>query len=375
MRNKIFFMIGAPLFAISIISISLFFISDSNPNNSPSALSDCKNYIFNSQDAITLLFFATESETKKYSDHLLSVSPFNENKKMFNIYYINDYQPSCENYKGIAILCYSKDLIKRASSCPSDYIFVVKKESANLRSSSYLNVMSINSVHPLSVLTHEFGHAFANFAEEYTPAKLPRGSTNCVSSCDEFSGETDGCFKGCSKEDYQRSIEEGVMRTLSTDNFGKLNTKFLENRIEEEEVRKQRNPITGKAISSEQTSECAEQNYLLIEGKYDTEKNTLSFEDKTTEIGCAGGNGYGEFSLNIKNSLGDEIKNDKFNPEFIFTDEPKEDLYLKGETYESDRPFAIRLPIIPEAENLEISHNDQITTISLKDVGARACKI
>ena len=154
---------------------------------------------------------------------------YNE-KDNFNFYYIDNYQPKCEIYQDKALLCYNKDIVRKAASCPHDFIVVIKEDSRNIRSSAYMNVMSINSKHSLTVLLHEFGHVFVNLAEEYVPAKLPKKAKNCVDECTKFSIK-DGCYEGCSKADYFRSINNGIMRTLSSTNFGIFNKKLITDKI------------------------------------------------------------------------------------------------------------------------------------------------
>src|SRR3989344_9159503 len=184
---------------IPIILISYSIITNQiNAKNSPSfTIEICNTLKFNGEGKTNLVFFGTKDLSEKYMNFFLETSPFNNNKEEFNFYYINNYEPKCEIYKGIAILCYSKDLIKKASSCPNDYIIVLGNRDSKIRSSSYMDVISINIAHPMSVLTHEFGHAYINLAEEYIPAKIPKGSKNCVSLCNEFNSKIDGCYVGC----------------------------------------------------------------------------------------------------------------------------------------------------------------------------------
>ncbi|MEK6800738.1 MAG: hypothetical protein AABY05_02295 [Nanoarchaeota archaeon] len=373
MNNKFFLVIAVPLFAISVVSLALYLVNyqGSDLSNSPKNLESCKTLVFNGEGAINLVFFSTEREAKQYSEHLLSVDPFKNQKEKFNIYYISDYEPKCEIYKGIALLCYSNDLIKKASSCPNDYILVVKKEDANVRSSSYTNVMSINSVHPLSVLTHEFGHSFANFAEEYVPAKLPRGTTNCVASCEDFSGEKNGCYEGCSDAEYKRSIEDGVMRTLSTDDYGIFNKNFVQKRIDEEYSENVKT-ITGNVVKD--SRKCEEEKYYAIEGEYNAENNEVKFLDKNIETGCVGGNGYGSFGINLIDTKGEAMIKDNFNPELIFTDAPADE-GIDGETISGNNKFIIKSPILEDASEIEIEHYDKKTRIDIKDLGGRACVI
>ena len=248
----------------------------------------CKTFSFTGGQ-YNLLFFADAETTKRYADYLLNFPPLNEKKEEFNIYYNDKYDENCENYKGIALLCYSKARIKEASKCPSDYIVVVKEAPSDIRSSSYVNVMSINSENPLTVVAHEFGHAFANLAEEYVQdgARLSSKQKNCVQECTDFD-VSDGCFEGCTYSSYKRSVNEGVMRTLFGQSFGKFNENLIKNRIPSAS-----SSITGSAIAEEETN-CAEKNYYLIEAVYNSQQEQIAVLDTSFEQGCSG-NGYGDF--------------------------------------------------------------------------------
>ncbi len=175
-----------------------------------------------------------------------------------------------------------KNLIKKAASCPHDYIVVLDEMDAKIRSSAYQNVMSINTKHPKSVFLHEFGHSFANLAEEYTPAKIPRGSENCQKSCDKFEGEG-SCFKGCSNTNYYRSIENGVMRTLSTDDYGIYNDNLISELIEKSVPKDLQ--ITGAAVS-EFSNSCKNKYFSIVETAYNGEKFTQIGQAELT-AGCS----------------------------------------------------------------------------------------
>ncbi len=313
---------------------------------------------------VDIVFFSPKENAEKYMDFFLQTSPFDKNKGRLNFYYIDSYKPACELYKGIAILCYSKELIKKASSCPNDIIVVLDTQRSEIRSSSYMNVLSINTNHELSVLSHEFGHSFANLAEEYVPAKLPRGIKNCVGGCENFDGEKDGCFEGCSDANYFRSVDAGVMRTLNSNNYGIFNEGLILKRLEIIQNQK----ITGRAISE---ISCTNQNYYLIEASYNEDK--IELIDKTIEKGCIGKSGAGPFSYEIQKTDSSTINGYEFNPEFIFTDAQGE-TQIDGSVEKYGGNFLLKIPIIKDSEALKIyRENNLISEINLRDTGARAC--
>jgi hypothetical protein len=335
-----------------------------SPDNSK--LEECKPLIDNGNNKINIVFFSEEEEAQKFIQPFLQTQPFAENKDAFNFYYINTYFPQCELYKGVALLCYTKELIKKSASCPNDYIIVIEDQPANIRSTAYMNVMSLNLKSSPNVFAHEFGHAFANLADEYTPSKIPKKSKNCAQSCDEFE-QKDGCYQGCSEDNYYRSIEAGVMKTLSTSNYGLLNSKLILDKINEK--LQENSKITGNVIEDDT---CTENEYYLIQGLYS--ENEIEILEETLEQGCIGENGAGDLEYNLIFEDDSISSTNEFNPEFIFTDTQGEN-EIDGETLTSDKEFFLRIPKIASATSLEISENGTIlSTINLKDIGSRPCK-
>lgn len=352
------------------ILLSLFFISK-QISFSPADKSQCKTIIENPSASVNLVFFASENKAKEYSDYLLSNYPLNKYKDSFSVYYQDIYQPECEYYKDIALLCYNRELIKQASACPNDYIFVIKDELEKLRSSSYLNLISINANNPKSVILHEFGHAFANLAEEYTPADLPRKSMNCVKNCEDFKGINEGCFQGCSESTYYRSIEQGLMRTLYAKSLGKFNEFLIESKIQKSSGSK----ITGKAIETE--NECENNFYYLISANYAS--GSITINKKEIEKGCSGKSGEGPFSYKILNEDNQQILEDSFNPGIIFTDsQNKKQQVISGQTFNYEGEFYIKIPGLKEAKTLELydkNQNKKIVSIPVDNIEGRPCKI
>jgi len=367
MQNKTYVLIVASL--MIIITISIIFLQTTKPTASPpnektEILEQCHTLYYSSPTAINLVFFSPKVQAQKYVDYFLKIKPYN--KDTFNIYYIPDYEPECELYKDIAILCYSKNLVKKASSCPNDYIIVLKQKPSNIRSSAYMNVLSINSRHPMSVLPHEMGHALANLAEEYTTAKLPKGQKNCVTSCSKYTSEINECKQGCSEDSYYRSIDNGIMRTLSSHEYGIFDENLIQERIDSElSISK----ITGQVINED----CQDQTYYLIEANYNSQDNTIQQISQSIQPGCSGTNGYGNFQYTLYNSQDTPIDTDSFNAQLIFTDAPGE-IEIDGQIYDNNGKFFLKLSAIPDAKNLEISHKNKITEINLQGIGAYPCK-
>lgn len=354
------------LIFISIFFITIAFIAfftTKNISNSPqdNNLETCHTLQYNGEGKTNIIFFASEELSNKYINSLLNTPPFNEYSNEFNFYYIES-TPECELYKGIAILCYSKNLIKKAGSCPNDIIVAIENRPSNIRSSAYMNVISLNENSNLNVFAHEFGHAFANLADEYTPAKIPKGSKNCQQNCDSFNQEQ--CFSGCSETSYFRSIQSGIMRTLSSNTFGEYNQQLILSKLSSNSI------ITGNLISNQ--ADCTKSRYYLIEGEI--KNNEIIEKSKTIEIGCLGENGIGPYSYKIFLEDGKTIETKEFNPEIIFTD-LNEEQQISGGPEDYSGNFLLRIPVLNKAEKLEIIGENTKKEINLKDIGARPCQV
>jgi len=353
----------------------IFSLMPTTPTSSPSTtnLENCNELEVNSESGINIVFFSDEVEAIKYKDFFKETPPYDEYKNSFNFYYIDNYKPKCELYKGIATFCHSRELIKKGASCPNDFLIVLDEQPPNIRSSAYQNVLSINKNHKLTVLTHEFGHSFANLAEEYTPAKVPKGTENCVTSCDDFTTETNGCFKGCSDTDYYRSISNGVMKTLNSNEYGIFNENLIIKLITKQAPTTP-TTIAGKVVLTTET--CNNNQYYLLEGLYNEDSiDSIEINRTTLETGCLGGNGAGTFIYEIKTAAGTTLTQSDFNPELIFTDAEGID-EIEGEPLTSDQPFLLKIPIISQADKLTISESgNTLIEIRLNDIGAKACKI
>ncbi len=366
--------LGIIVFLIIIIGL-LFFVAR-NAELSPdiasvSALESCKSLLYSGENAINIVFFGEKNNVEKYKNYMLSVRPFNENKESFNFYYIDSYIPKCERYRDVALFCHSLELIKKAASCPNDFIFVLGRDENKIRSSSYENVMSINIMHPLSVMAHEFGHAFVSLDEEYVPAQISKNSPNCKEKCSSFESE-DKCFEGCSKNDYYRSIDRGIMRTLSSNEYGKWNEKIILDKLPKSKIL---GGVTGNVVG---ITDCSKQQYYLIVGNYKNRR--IEIKERSMERGCVGGNGAGGISYFLIDGEDNEIgAPGKFNPSLIYTDAPSiggAELEINGEVFENEGKFTLTLPILRQAMYLSIKDDEyNLANIFLQDIGARACKI
>jgi len=321
---------------IIVISIA-FAVFNSRGAASHPGFEKCNTVQYNGEDKINVLLFASEKEARAYTDFFLATSPYNEQRQNFNIYYIDSFKPECVLYKDIALFCDSADLRKSAASCPNDLIAVIKDDDSKIRSSSYRGVLSINSQHEKTVLTHEMGHAIARLAEEYENGQKPvSGSKNCKSSCEGFSedyeGEIDGCFEGCSQAQLFRSIENGVMRTLSSNEYGNYNVFLINSNLG------QRLDYTGSLLTGRQVEElnsCQDKEYLLVD--------VLNPNNVEYGRGCASiGIGGDKLTVTKEDAI---VFSGYYDQPVLFTDAPEDNGLLEGETYfDSNLPFLITAP-------------------------------
>ncbi len=358
MDSKVFWF--GTIFLILVIGIfSYLNIAQAEPEDIQlSEVESCQSIVYSGEDRMDLLFLSTKEEAEQYSNLLFETEPFKKYKSYFNLRFIDGENPVCESYKGIAILCDTKEVQEIAKNCEHDYIFVVKDEPAHIRSSAYGNVVSLNKNVEKSVLIHEIGHAIGNLAEEYTPAKIPRGAKNCQVSCEKFGELTDSCSKECSESGLYRSIQSGVMRTLITTNYGIYNIKTLENIFEKNKPSDL--SITGNQI--QESVKCSEQERIPID--ITQTEDSIKAESTNERIpGCAPNiAGEGEFCIG-----------ELCYPSVVFTDGQETGAEtLSGEILPA--PQQITIFISADNEEVPITQNGQlITTINTAQAGATAC--
>lgn len=364
MDTKIKLLIALNVIFVFAIALIFFPGIETNPSPAASGLEECKTLSFSGEDKINIVFFSTHAQAEKYSDYFLTINPISKNKNAFNFYYLDSYTPPCELYKDKALLCYDKETIKKAASCPNDFIVVLGEEDRTIRSSAYMNLMSINTKHSMNVLLHEFGHVFVNLAEEYVPATLPKNAKNCKNSCDKFDIKN-GCFLGCSNSDYYRSISEGIMRNLNSKVFGIFNDRIIINEINEVLQKRSttRFSISGNVIENR---DCLNQNYYLVEGEYSN--NQLTIKDQHLEQGCMNDLGAGNFEYRLT-TQDDRIKTGEFNPEFIFTESQDIETQnqIEGEILISDKTFILKAPVTENPKTIEILKEGRL--LSTIDIG------
>ncbi len=311
---------------------------------SPSELPICHTLQEGVEGGPSLVFFGSKEETERYMNVLYGVKPFDEAKDRFTVSYIDSVVPTCELYKGIALLCYSRELVQQAAACEHEYIVVLQEQPAVIRSSAFKGVISLNTAHQLSVFAHEFGHAFGDFAEEYTPASLPSSSDNCQASCDDFA-VSDGCYQGCSETGYYRSIDLGIMRSLQTTQYGIWHEAYLRDLLGVQGS----SSITGNAIAP---GDCATQSYSLV---------TLNRSAQGLQVvSVASGQGCGQAIAAIEET--------QFR---IFTDIHQDGVEtISGETYQFEG--IVYAAVSQDIARLQLTKNGQL--VGEVHLGATLCR-
>jgi len=167
----------------------------------------------------------------------VTVEPFSTQLTKLNFYRIDSFDESLCWVDNI-ISCDNYEAKKLASQCPNDYVFILAADqSRSVRSSAVGNLIKVNTADKERVVIHEFGHAFANLADEYVDENY-YGSINfradnypnCdIGECSKWISEQDvSCLRGCSLNSFFRSTENSIMRNLREALvFGPVNTKEI----------------------------------------------------------------------------------------------------------------------------------------------------
>lgn len=217
---------------------------------------DCVSLIYNGDpdNKIDLVFLGQNyNDVKEFipavDDYIQNVflitEPFRTNAERFNFYRIDDFSDLiCKTDEGY-IFCNEYAVKQHASNCPQDYIIVLMKRAkavdlvAPLRSSAYNNIMNLNTADDNFVILHEFGHTFANLADEYVDDTYyanfnEKEYENCAdNTCSKWKSLAGtGCFKGCSLSSFYRATEKSIMNNyLNSNEYGILNTNIISKRL------------------------------------------------------------------------------------------------------------------------------------------------
>ncbi len=321
------------------LAVALFIFTQAQNYSSPAKSPEtCNDVLIQGppEKQTNILFVGTADEAEVYRDYLLAYEPFSSNREMFNFYRI-DKKSDCARYKKIALYCYSQELQSQAAVCPHDFIVALEDAPVSLRASAYMEVASINTNLPKTVLLHELGHLFG-LDEEYEAGYNPGiNSPNCKTRCGQFTGT--GCFQECSDGTHLRSVDEGVMRTLSpaddANPYGSYNTERILDRMTIP-----RSKIAGFA-SQEETS-CLDASYLLIE--VDPRQSEWQARAIAKERGCTAQT-QGSASYALKDDEMNTVFSDTFTAPRLFTDGNEDaDNTLEGQTFESKNLFYLTVP-------------------------------
>ncbi|MCK4521355.1 MAG: hypothetical protein KAU20_02190 [Nanoarchaeota archaeon] len=176
-------------------------------------------------------------------NYFFNIKPFKENKDMFNIHRINKFDKlDCK--VTFYISCDSFNVKKLASNAPNDYIFILADDvKSSVRSSAISNMAKINTKDDGLVLLHEFGHIFANLADEYVDEYYDDFDASGYPNCDledrcpgKWSELTSECFMGCSTNEFSRGTEYSIMRNYrlnkpGSKEYGIINENEIDKKI------------------------------------------------------------------------------------------------------------------------------------------------
>lgn len=150
---------------------------------------------------------------------LLTIEPFASNKDKFSFFIANSLIDlgctiGCKNVS--TIVCCDNDIVlKEASKCDYDHIFVlVKSEKECGSASSYAKICSKHPDANLFLL-HELGHSFGDLADEYVYSDFfgeysigEINDVNCAErGCEKWKNITKNCYPGCTYSNLFRSAD------------------------------------------------------------------------------------------------------------------------------------------------------------------------
>lgn len=175
---------------------------------------------------------------------ILDVKPFSDNKNELGFYAVYSDKVVC-GIEDNTLVCDDEVAKRLTLLCPNDYIFVLGARNnflnflSPIRSSSYINLASVNTADHRLVVAHEFGHIFGKLADEYVEAGLDY-SVNAYKNCDvqecpkwtRLGLGFDGCFRGCGSINLYRSTDKGIMKNyFESDTYGEYNEWLLNNTL------------------------------------------------------------------------------------------------------------------------------------------------
>jgi hypothetical protein len=173
-----------------------------------------------------------ESDVRKHSAQILETEPFKSNKNKINVHFVNKLTSiGCSIYGDRCVICDSKKSAELASLCPNDKIIELYNSDRWAGCATLNGDAAASSKYPFISL-HEFGHSFGGLWDEYSYGGNgvdTTGSPNCdsSSSCSKWSNNGNGCFLGCTSDNFYRSVDNGIMRTSGSNTFGTLDESIL----------------------------------------------------------------------------------------------------------------------------------------------------
>jgi len=352
--EKGWFILGLFLIGIALILLGFFYFF--SPSDEPGQLSytECVTIVNNGDpnEKINIVFLADNyddvtkfsEDAERFKDALLKVPPLNSYSDLFNFFMIPQFADlGCDHDE--AILCNDRKVKALARKCPSDFPIVLSDVNGvenlfkYLRSSSWRDVIAINSADNELVLPHEFAHLFADFADEYEfEGNIDWDAPNCRSDCSEFGDiRNPGCFNGCTNLERNRECENCIMRDYwVSDVYGNYNEWYF-NKLLGEQVKL--SPTAGEEV-------------LVIDAIYDSGK--IFIQDMVRIPG---------YSPNVRLRSGYVFRTNgkEFvigDPGRIFTDVRTEDSMEGGVLSVRFTEFTVSLPIDEIGDKIEILDPD-----------------
>jgi hypothetical protein len=300
-------------------------------------------------------------------DSLLQVEPFSSSKNSFSfLSAINSRDLSCEiGCKNIStiVCCDNKLVYEEASKCEFDSILVLVNSNKRCGSaSSYAKICAKNPDANL-ILIHEFGHSFANLADEYVYSDYfgdysvgEVNEVNCAQKdCEKWKEITEGCFEGCTYSNLYRPTKKNSVMYDLYPQFNEVCQYYIKQLIQNYE--------TSKKDTEKSMPKSYFVNLHYNEGNTEIKniylKPVYSSEDYRKS----------DYSALIKDSVGNRIFGSGiYIPNKLYPIPPNGTI-----VYEKEFDFSIVLPYYPAGDELVIYRKETPVASASLSVFADSC--
>src|SRR5689334_2140797 len=114
MEHKAFLFTSIPLLGLILVFGYLNIQQEQNLQPVQNSL-ECQDIEYNGEDRIDILFISSVEDAEHYTQVLFNSEPYKTYRSYFNTRVLPNVEAQCENYRGIAILCYTDSVLELAN--------------------------------------------------------------------------------------------------------------------------------------------------------------------------------------------------------------------------------------------------------------------